>query len=130
MIEMISITQFGKDHWSTFAYAETLAVESNGIISPHPIRMRTNHNTHKFYGSPIDGHKYPTILRNGELLEGHDDWDCLDDAVKIGLLEDIGTGLNRQFKLTKEGRIVANLLREYKTGGGKFANFSEWFDKE
>lgn len=33
---MIPIEKFGKDHWSTFAYVETLAVENNGIIIPHP----------------------------------------------------------------------------------------------
>lgn len=93
------------------------------------MRMRTNIKTHGFCGNPNDGSKYPTILRNGELLEGHDDWDCLDDAVKIGLLEDVGTGLNRTFKLTSEGRRIANLLREHKCQGGKFVNFSEWFDK-
>jgi hypothetical protein len=127
---MIPITNFGKDHWSTFAYAETLAVDNNGIIIPYSMRMRTNHKTHKFLGNPIDGSEYPTILRDGNVLKGHDDWDCLDDAVKLGLLKDVGTGLNRQFKLTEEGRHVANRLREHKSQGGTFKNFSEWFDKD
>ena len=49
----------------------------------------------------------------------------LDDAVKNGLLIDVGTELNRVFKLTKKGRTVANLLREHKTEGGTFQNFSD-----
>ena len=126
---MIHIANWGKDHWSTFAYAETLAVDHEGIIIPEASKMRTNHKTHPFIGNPIDGSKYPTKLRNGNILRDHDDWDCLDDAVKNGLLIDIGSSLNRVFKLTKRGRSVANLLRWHKSKGGKFEDFSELFDK-
>lgn len=126
---MIHIANWGKDHWSTFAYAETLAVDNKGIIIPEATKMRTNHKIHPFFMNPIDGSKYPTESRNGDILHGHDDWDCLDDAVKNGLLIDIGTGINRVFKLTERGRTVANLLRDHKSKGGKFEDFSEWFDK-
>lgn len=125
---MIHIATWGKDHWSTFAYAETLAVDHEGIIIPEVSKMRTNHQTHPFFGNPIDGSKYPTKLRNGNILRGHDDWNCLDDAVKNGLLIDIGSGTNRAFKLTNRGRKVANLLRQHKSNGGKLEDFSEWFD--
>lgn len=127
---MIHIVNWGKDHWSTFAYAETLAVDHEGIIIPEAQRMRTNHKTHPFFRNPMDGSEYPTVLRNGNILRGHDDWDCLDDAVKNGLLIDVGSGLNRSFKLTKRGRAVSNLLREYKSNSGKLKDFSEWFDKD
>ena len=125
---MRHIVTWGKDHWSTFAYAETLAVDNKGIIIPEASKMRTNHETHPFIDSPIDGSIYPTKLRNGNILRGHDDWDCLDDAVKNGLLIDIGSGVNRVFKLTNRGRIVANLLRDHKSKGGTFGDFSEWFE--
>jgi hypothetical protein len=127
---MVPIENWGKDHWSTFAYAETLAVEHEGIIIHEPMRMRTNHKTHPFLWNPMDGSIYPTILRNGNILRGHDDWDCIDDAVKNGLLIDVGSSLNRAFRLTKRGREIANLLREHESNGGKFKDFSEWFDKD
>jgi hypothetical protein len=125
---MIHIATWGKDHWSAFAYAETLAVDHEGIIIPEVSKMRTNHKTHPFLGGLIDGGKYPTKLRNGNILRGHDDWDCLDDAVKNGLLMDIGSSTNKAYKLTKRGRKVANLLREHKSKGRKLEDFSEYFD--
>lgn len=120
----IPIENWGKDHWSTFAYVETLAVEHKGIAIPEPCMMRTNNGKHGYMGNPIDGNKYPTILKNNDVVLGHDDWDCLDDMLKNELLVDIGTDLYRSFKLTEKGRRVANLLREHKAGGGTFNNFS------
>jgi hypothetical protein len=130
MMNIIPIKNWGKDHWSTFAYAETLAVDHKGIVVPEPTRMRTNHKTHPFMRSPIDESKYPTILKNGEAVRDHDDWNCLDDAVENGLLDDIGTGLIRTFSLTKRGREVADLLREHKSSGGTFKNFDVEIDQK
>lgn len=132
---MIQITNWGKDHWSTFAYVETLAVENKGIAVPDNVRMRTNEKTHPHLVGHLlgnmGGSKYPTRLKNKEIL-GHDDWDCLDDAVEEGLLEDVGTGLNRAFKLTEKGMKVAAMLREHKMKGGTFSTFElSWsFEEE
>ena len=126
----IPIGNWGKDHWSTFAYIETLAVDHDGIAIPEPCRMRTNHKIHHYMGGPIDGSGYPTILKNGNVVRGHDDWDCLDDAVISELLIEIGTDLHRAFSLTEIGREVANLLREHKANRGTFQNFSERFEKD
>ncbi len=123
-VDTIPIENWGKDHWSTFAYAETLATDHKGIIIPVPLRMRTNHETHFFMKNPIDGSVYPTILRNGDTVQGHDDWDCLDDAVENGLLINIGSGLNRAFKMTEKGRKFADSLRDHKSKGGTFKNFN------
>ncbi len=120
---MIPIKNFGKDHWSTFAYVETLATDHNGIIIPNVLKMRTNRKIHPNVSNPIDGSKYPTKLKDGTVLSDHDDWSCLEDAVENGLLIDIGTGLMRQFKLTDKGRKVANSLRSHKSKGGKFGDF-------
>lgn len=125
IMNVIPIENWGRDHWSTFAYAETLTVDHKGIIIPDKMKMRTNHETHFFMNNPTDGVEYPTILKNGDVVQGHDDWDCLDDAVKNGLLVDAGTGSNRAFLLTERGRTVADLLRRHKARGGTFQNFSE-----
>jgi len=124
-MSVIPIENWGKDHWSTFAYAETLAVDNAGMIVPDPTKMRTNRKIHPFMRNPNDGSMYPTILKNDNVVYGHDDWDCLDDAVKNGLLMDIGTEINRAFSLTEKGRTIANLLRDHKTKGGTFKNFSD-----
>lgn len=88
----IPVEQWGKDHWSTFAYLETLLVDApgkNAIV--HPSRMRTDGGRHPLFtdrrhSAQTDRSCYPTRLRNGELSR-HDDWDCLWDACVAGFLE-------------------------------------------
>lgn len=129
-MKKIHIQNFGKDHWSTFAYLETLSVDHEGMIIPDVRKMRTNHHTHPSVSNPIDGSKYPTVLRDGTILQGHDDWNCVDDLIENGLLNDIGTGTNGIFRLTVKGKDVANLLREHKSKGGKFKDFGEKLEED
>ena len=70
----------------------------------------------------LEGSHYPTRLKEGEVKD-HDDWDCVDDAIEEGLVEDVGTGLNRAYKFTKLGKNAMAKLREFKQEGGQFSNF-------
>lgn len=130
-MENIKMDRWGKDHWSTFAYVETLAVDHKGVAQPDRTRMRTNEKTHPHLVGHLSGNmggsEYPTRLKDNELI-GHDDWDCIFDAVKEGLLKDVGTGTNPAFSLTKLGMKVAALLRQHKMQGGVFHTFE--FKKE
>ena len=123
--------KWGKDHWSTFAYVESLAVNSGekGIAIPDNVKMRTNEKTHPhlvgnmgYMTDAFNGSGYPTRLKDGQ-MKGHDDWDCLDDAVREGLLFDVGTGLNRAFKLTEFGFAISAQLRHHKAEGKVFHTF-------
>lgn len=80
-------TNFGKDHWSLFAYVETVVVDRKGIIEN--ARLRTSHERHPLFidmhRNAIDGARYPTRCKDGELSE-HDDWDCLVDLKNEGLI--------------------------------------------
>lgn len=82
---------FGRDHWSTFAYVETRTVEYRGTIDHD--HMRCHGNRHpimlaaKTFRGGGDGSRYPTILAGGRDLPNHDDYDCLDDLIAAGLLE-------------------------------------------
>ena len=125
----IPMNQWGKDHWSTLAYLETLAVENSGLAIPVNARMRTNEIRHPHLvgftpqgSSALNGSRYPTRLKEGEVKE-HDDWDCVDDATDEGLIEDVGTGLNRAYKFTKLGKEVMAKLRQFKMDGGNFHSF-------
>lgn len=124
----IPIEYFGKDHWSTFVYVETLAVESvstEGVAVPDGRKMRSNLRTHPFSSNHHDcSEKYPPIIKDGKEVPSHDDWDCLDDCIAAGLLLDVGTGTNRAYKLTDYGFVVIHQLREHKAKGGKFADFT------
>lgn len=135
-LEPIPMSRWGKDHWSTLAYLETLAVDSSfkGVAKPVNARMRTNEKRRPhlvgnvgYPTSALNGSQYPTRLKDGEVKD-HDDWDCVDDAVEEGLIEDVGTGLNRAYKFTKLGMKVMAKLREFKQEGGNFHDFV--FEKE
>ncbi len=115
---------WGKDHWSVFAYIAELAKYKENA-APDKTRMRTNEKTHpQLIGCSgnVGGSKYPTQLKEGT-LEGHDDWDCLDDLEHAKLLKSVGTGMFPAYKLTKKGIKIAALLYEHKLKGGFFANF-------
>lgn len=133
----VSIKEWGKDHWSTFAYFETLTVDRNGIIDKR--RMRCNPRIHRElvnisnWGDLVDGSQYPTRLQNGE-IEKHDDWSCAEDMTAYGLVElfifpdtkrinQAFSCLNARVKLTPKGREIADKLRKHKSEGGSFGNF-------
>ena len=125
----IPMSKWGKDHWSTLAYLETLAVDYKGWAIPVNAMMRTNEIRHPhllgntgFSSDALNGGGYPTRLKEGE-VKGHDDWDCVDDAIEEGLVEDVGTGLNRAYKFTKLGKEVMAKLRQFKMDGGNFGDF-------
>jgi hypothetical protein len=122
--QTISITQFGKDHWSTFAYIEVRCVDNDGKLDKdhlrtdidiHPLLIGETKNR---FG--IDPRKYPTRLKDNVELHNHDDWSCIEDFESIGLLTRTQDDICR---LTERGFIVAGLLRKHKAQGGTFANF-------
>lgn len=87
--EYIKPEQWGKDHWSTLLYAESIAVNHGGKIDNR--RMRTNARLHRHFanlapitGQIVDGSSYPTRLADGENADNHDDWSCLEDAAAAG----------------------------------------------
>jgi len=130
----VPMEYWGKDHWSTFAYIETRIVDHKGRPCSH--HMRNDPDRHPAFGNAYDKmdiptrEKYPTRLSiwNGDKcefheLKDHDDWDCIEDAEKIGLLENKGTGINPVYRLTEYGKQVAAELRQWKQDGGNFATF-------
>lgn len=124
---------WGRDHWSTLAYLETVGVDRRGEVGNE--QMRTNPRRHReFIGKyqarlPAPMGPYPTRLNENapeglqDLVDeqGHDDWDCVDDLARAGLLEvhrltrgrpghpvaDGGVAV----ALTEDGRRLASELR-------------------
>lgn len=119
-----TLITFGKDHWSTFAYIETRIVDHGGV--PDRRHMRCHGDRHPLLALPEqDGRGHPTRLRDGTELTHHDDWDCLDDLEREGLLRNIVPSLlHMRYELTDEGREVAARLRAHKAAGGGFATFT------
>ena len=120
----IPVTDWGKDHWSTLAYIETLLVDGGkGVAVPHIKRMRCDEQVHPELAWRRFEKNYPTYLAGGVLLDRHDDWSCLDDAVAAGFLLGEGTGIRPAYKATPLGLDVMAALRRHKATGGMFGNF-------
>lgn len=130
----VHFSRWGKDHWSTLAYVECVAVDDGGVIDNR--RMRTNPRLHRTlvgvtFGEMQDGSRYPTILKDGEMNK-HDDWSCLEDMAAFGLLDmycrtvkhgEVFGCDEAKIELTELGQLVAAELREHKARGGVFGNF-------
>jgi hypothetical protein len=131
----IPMDRWGKDHWSTLAYFETLVVDHKGMISN--ARMRCNARLHRNFAwmTPFSPHtaesEYPTRLKGGIEQPGHDDWSCLEDMIAAGLvngyfrqLSEATFGNSQAYvELTAAGRALANELRAHKSSGGTYATF-------
>jgi hypothetical protein len=103
----IPMEQWGKDHWSTFAYAETRAVDHKGALDNRHLRDASS--------------GYPTRLKGNVDVVGHGDLECLEDADEEGLLHITAGALVVVF--TDKGLKVAGGLRAHKAQGGNFATF-------
>lgn len=117
----IPITQWAKDHWSTLAYIETRIVDFAGAVDPR--NLRCDHRIHSPRARGPNAAGYPTRLRDGATASPHDDWSCIEDFVREGLVIWNGTGLNPIFELTELGWTVAAALRKHKGQGGQFGDF-------
>jgi hypothetical protein len=107
---------WGKDHTSTFLYLDSRIVDRGGKLS-HP-NMRTRESG------------YPTRLQGGVELQGHDDYDCLDDFSANKLVtcsSDDNSADEAVFSFTDLGWTVAALVRKHRAdrGNGGDATF-DW----
>ena len=121
----IPVSQWGKDHWSTLGYIETRCMDHRGLSDR--AHMRCDTRLHPQFANEVNralpDKKYPTRLRDGVERGLHDDWSCLDDAEAAGFAENIGTGINRCYRITEHGERICAALRAHKRAGGNWANF-------
>lgn len=103
---------WGKDHWSTLLYLETRVVDHGGLIMRNDPHMRGHREG--------DGEVYPTRLRDGVEVFGHDDFDCVQDMVAAGLVKAPG---GSRYVLTDLGWTAAGLLRRHKAEEKGIATF-------
>lgn len=98
--QTVPMDRWGKDHWTTLLYLETVCVDHRGKIEP--LKMRTSRRNSRLAGklhgeTHIMGKdEYPTRLKptqveraefdRVDLVGGHDDWECMNDMADLGLL--------------------------------------------
>lgn len=80
--DFIDISEWGQDHWSTFAYLETRAVDAGGVIDNR--KMCCNARLHREFANGMDAESCHTRLKSREAGK-RDDWSCLEDMVAAGL---------------------------------------------
>ena len=131
------VAKWGRDHWSTLLYVESRCVDYKGEIANE--RMRTHPRVHRkllgdaqaLYGI---GGDYPTVLRNGDTIDRHDDWSCLEEMVAHGLVVVVGerdrrpsqhfTGGEVTVRLTDLGWRVAHRIRRDRAEGTPTATWA------
>lgn len=130
----VPMERWGKDHWSTLLYLETVCVDHRGKVEN--LKMRTLRRNWRLAGQ-LAGEanigSYPTRLKpvqaergkydSVELTDGHDDWECMTDMRDAGLLtyevEEGPRPMKVTVSLTPLGRKYANEARERREKTGR-----------
>lgn len=130
--EMIPMSLWGRDHWSTLAYAETVMVDCGGFQVGLDARMRHHRRHYRVMSElckrpmraggnrsmPIvmDPEKHRTRLNDGSEVAKHDDWSCIQDMAAEGLFtvpaDEIEPGV--VLRLSPLGQKVAQWVRAQK----------------
>ncbi|MCA3266954.1 MAG: hypothetical protein ING19_12900 [Azospirillum sp.] len=136
---------WGKDHFSTLAYAETVMVEFGFFEVGNDCRMRQNRrHTRVLAGSKpkraagpkinvaMDP-KYGSILKDGTYIPSHDDWNCIQDLAAGGILKAKGKKADQgpeivepktKLILTDLGARLVNDIRRHKRENGSFGHYA------
>lgn len=114
--------RWGRDHFTTLLYIETRCVDYKGIIAKE--KMRCDPRRHPALAHIGSKGVYPTIINNGDFdteWPNHDDWDCLRDMARYGLV--VVDTITLHASLTEKGWFVAGRLRQYRAANGGVAKF-------
>jgi hypothetical protein len=116
---------FGKDHWSTFGYIAHCVVTRGG--EPQRNKMRVDPSVHLHHAHEANRYfpdkRYPTVLRGGVQVDGHDDYDCAEDLEEAGLIVDVGTGLHPCWLLTERGWRVWEEIQRAEVARVRWSQF-------
>jgi hypothetical protein len=77
--------------------------------------------------------KYSTKMRDGTVVDGHDDWSCIQDMHAAGffdiidqkrmIIKDAEVEPCARLVLTEKGEFYSNALRKHKRNGGNWRGF-------
>ena len=129
----VQIERWGKDHWSTLAYIESICVDSmNGVGRVGRCKVQTNIDRHPEYahmsvtpvGSQLDGAKFGIRLADSTLPgPAYDEWDCIEDFENNFLVVDVGFTSEPAYRMTRLGNLVAGKVRaHWACSGGNYAD--------
>ena len=142
--------QFGRDHFTSLAYVETVLVVCGGFLMGADARMRLGRRHYRVMlqecprplrtgltrpETVVMDREQGSRLHDGTVVVGHDDWHCIQDMaeagyfmtgkrnspVQVATAEDIEP--KAWLHLSPRGREVLNALRDFKATGGSYAQF-------
>ncbi|KWU17954.1 hypothetical protein [Burkholderia cenocepacia] len=138
--DFIPASHWGKDHWSTLAYIDTVMTDVAGFQVGSDARMRSNRRnfrvmtaecprprraTHRSAEVVMDL-EHGSRLRDGFVVKNHDDWGCVQDMAEAGLFT-VGPAdvqPKETLHLSRKGQHWVAELRKHKQAGGSFSEFS------
>jgi hypothetical protein len=142
--DYIPASHWGKDHWTTLAYVDAVMTDMAGFQVGADPRMRSNRRNfrvmhaecprpkratnggHAAMGAIAADLSMGSCLKDGSVVQNHDDWSCVQDMAEAGLFtvgpDDVEPREILHF--SAKGRAWANELRQHKQAGGAFAGFS------
>ena len=132
---VVPLSGFGRDHWSTLLYVESVSVDCQGFqVGCDPRMKSTARHLEELAACPrprraTATRALPMPMRPehasrqlaGGVFEDHDDWDCLRDFAAAGLLDVPGGDLaaGQVVHLSPFGMDLAAKLRQFKATGGQ-----------
>ena len=115
-IAAVAPDRFGRDHRSTLLYIESRCVDFRGSVEQK--HMRTNNARHPGRGPGLSWKpQHGSRLADGSVLPEHDDWDCIDDMIRCGWMENHGSAINPSYCLTDAGWAEAHRVRRERAEG-------------
>ncbi|MCP4394870.1 MAG: hypothetical protein GY804_11490 [Alphaproteobacteria bacterium] len=115
--QRLKMSQWGIDHVSTLVYLEIRAVDYGGKIDVR--HMRCDGRIHPMYIHSAEGANIPTRLKDGKLLDFHDDWSCVEDFVDQKLISLHG----KTVTFTYKGFEYAHEIRKLRASGKGYSEF-------
>lgn len=104
----------GRDHYSLLLYMGHIVANHGGEICDHRggAHMRSMQGSDYIRGTPRWKPENGTRLWDGSVLGEHDDYCCLEDLERLGLVKNMGTGLYPIVAFTEAGKKAYNDLIE------------------
>lgn len=126
----IPMTLWGRDHWSMLLYFRHGEVNNAGFTVRFDPRMRQNRRNFRIMpertlnGVVMDP-GYGSRLVDGTYVPNHDDWCCVQDFARSGLLtcNDEGVEPMEVLHLSPKGEQIVADLESHKANGGSYSTF-------
>ena len=119
---LISIEDWGMDHWATLIYIASRGNSYGGAINN--AHMRCDADVHPEFCHTVRQDYLPTKLNDGSLVDKHDDWSCVEEMEFYGLVVfDWDESRTARITLTEKGWEMLERVTDHKKEGNTYDSF-------